>query len=198
MRLLGNLIGVLLLIGIGGFAVFTATLPRAAHFDLSQAQADMGELALDEIGIVALTGGGGTRIERALTLYGQNIAARVLVSGTHPEVRKEDLATTGDMSVLECCVDLGTQARTTIGNGAEARDWARTNGYSGVYLVTSGFHLPRATLELQRAAPNLTIVGVPVDTHIIPEKGWYTSRQAWRLLVGEYLKYVLTAVRTLL
>ena len=198
MRLLGNLLGLLLLAMVGGFFVFAVTLPRAGDFDLAKAQTKMGGLSANQVGIVALTGGAGARIERALTLYGEGIAARVLISGTHPEVRKEDLALTGDMAVLECCVDLGMRARTTIGNGTEAKEWAQTNNYDGLYLVTSDFHLPRATMELRRVAPDLLIVGVPVQSQTVPERGWYTSPKAWRLLGGEYIKYLLTGVRTLL
>lgn len=198
MRLFSRLIAVLALLFILGFFAFVAQLPRADQFDLPAARAKTGNMGASDIGIVALTGGGGTRIEKAIGLYREGVAARVLISGTHPSVRKVDLAGDDGLALFDCCVDLGTKAQTTIGNATETRDWTRRHGYRVVYLVTSDYHLPRATLELKSVAPDLEIIGVPVASQALSTKGWYTSPRALRRLGGEYGKYLVSTFRSFL
>jgi uncharacterized SAM-binding protein YcdF (DUF218 family) len=185
---------VLGLLLIGGFFVFAAMMPRDGAFDLDEARARMGDIPRSEIGIVVFTGGGGQRIERALRLYEQAVADRVLISGTHPRVRKEDLRDTGVWNTIECCVDLGPRAKTTIGNAREASDWADQRGYRGIYLVTSEFHLPRAIVEMRGRSGDLTVIGVPVASNYLPQD-WYASPSALKLLGLEYLKFLVASVR---
>lgn len=197
MRALIKLISVLALALIGGFAAFVLTLPRENGFDETKAFHRLDGLAREEVGIVVFTGGNGERIARGLTLYGTGVADRMLISGTHPQVTKSDLATTGDFNIIECCVDLGPRAQTTVGNALEARDWIRGHDYRAVLLVTSEFHLPRAAVELSRVAPDLVIVKVPVESHLAPAAGWYGSPKVWNTLGREYLKYLLSWGRSL-
>ncbi|WOI52865.1 YdcF family protein [Parvularcula sp. LCG005] len=183
---------------IAGFLVFAGTLPRASHFNIEGKAAAFGDLTTDQIGIVALTGGGGARITRAVSLFEEGKGDRVLVSGTHPKVTKSDLKMAGSAETLDCCVDLSPWARSTVGNGIDARDWAKKNGYAALYIVTSDFHLRRATQELRAVAPELMIVGVPVENDLVPEKGWLTNPRALSLLGKEYIKFLLSFVRTLI
>ena len=180
-----------------GFGWFLVALPDVHSFREEEALAKLSDFSAKEVGIVALTGADGTRIERALTLFEAGSADRVLISGTHPDVRLEDLAITGDRTVLACCVDLGTEAQTTWGNGTEARDWAEANGYRAILLVTSHYHMPRARLELKDAAPDLKVVGIPVSAPPVEEGQWHKNYRGWRQMTGEYIKYLLTSVRTL-
>ncbi|MEM9988075.1 MAG: YdcF family protein [Pseudomonadota bacterium] len=198
MRFVAKLILLIGLLFFGGFFVFVASLPRASQFDIQMAKADMAPLAVEDVGIAALTGGRGSRIDRAFALYEEGVADRVLISGTHPQVTKSDLANRTSPETMECCVDLGPRAQTTIGNAIETRDWVRKQGYQGLYLVTSDYHLPRATLELKGVTEGLMIVGVPVENTQVPEARWYQSPQAWNVLAREYIKFLLTAVRTLI
>lgn len=197
MRIFVKLLAALALGLVLGFFFFVGSLPRERNFDLAASLGGLGDLPREKVGIVVFTGGNGERIERALKLYETGRAERVLISGTHPQVTKADLASTGDRTLIECCVDLGPRARTTIGNALEARDWAREHGYSGVFLVTSEFHLPRAVVELEHAAPDLTIISVPVASHLAPEDGWMTSPKVWNILSREYVKFLLAYVRSL-
>ncbi|RFB05628.1 YdcF family protein [Parvularcula marina] len=180
-----------------GFFIFVGQLPRERNFDMDRAMSALEGIPRDKVGIVVFTGGSGERIERALKLYETGLAERVLISGTHPQVTKNDLAATGDRTLIECCVDLGPRAQTTIGNALEARDWAVAHGYEAVVLVTSEFHLPRAAVELKHAAPKLTIVSVPVASRLAPDEGWMTSPKVWNLLSREYAKFLLAYARSL-
>ena len=178
-----------------GFLVFAATLPRPSEATPQALLDRAGDVPRETRGLVALTGGAGLRIAHAMSLYEAGLADRVLISGVNPAIGREELAASGagDAELLACCADLGPFARTTRGNAVEARAWLRAHGYGAVYLVTSNFHLPRAEAELRRLAPELTVIGVPVDSRSVPERGWVTKPIAWRTLLGEYLK--LTAVR---
>lgn len=197
MRLLAKIALFVGILFVGGFFVFAATLPRADLTDPVALISAKGPYPKAEVGIVALTGGGGARIERALTLFQDGMADRVLISGTHPQVRKADLSNMGDPQIIDCCVDLGTRARTTVGNALEARDWARRHGYQAIFLVTSDFHLPRAKAELRSVAKDIVVIGVPVDNKLVPSHRWYTSGKAWRVLAGEYVKFLIAHVRGL-
>lgn len=197
MRFLGKIFTLLAFLLIGGFFVFVASLPRAEDGINASAQDQLSEFSAAEIGIVALTGGGGIRIERALDLYRDQVADRILISGTHPDVRKVDLAERFDPSLLDCCVDLGSDAQTTIGNAIETRDWSADRQYKAIYLVTHDYHMPRALIEVRSMSPELTVVGVPVSG---PPYGpnWYKSGEAWDLLIHEYGKFLLAGIRTVL
>ncbi|GGY45087.1 YdcF family protein [Parvularcula lutaonensis] len=183
-----------LLLLVAGFFVFAATLPRADEAPL----AGLDPARASERGIVVLTGGGGHRIEEGLALHARGLGDRVLISGVNPRTTKSDLAPMGDPERLACCVDLGPYARTTRGNAIESRDWLRQNGYTTALLVTSDFHLPRATIELRRSAPEISVIGVPVASVSAPEQGWMSKISAWRLLVGEYLKYLVVRMRSII
>ncbi|MCQ8185855.1 YdcF family protein [Parvularcula maris] len=175
-----------------GFFAFCATLPRA-----DDAAAGLDRSRAEGRGIIVLTGDNGPRIERGLELQARGLAERALISGVHPQTRKEDLYTMGDQAVLSCCVDLGPWARSTRGNAIESRDWLVRNGFDTAILVTSDFHLPRARAELRRSAPDIAIIGVPVASDLAPQKEWMGSLRAWRVLGLEYLKFLVVSVRSL-
>jgi uncharacterized SAM-binding protein YcdF (DUF218 family) len=191
LRTLAGVGAFLILALVAGFFVFCASLPRAGAFTLPAAPG-----LAEERGIIVLTGDNGPRIEAGLALQAEGLARRVLISGVHPQTRKADLASMGDAAVLECCVDLGPWARSTRGNAIESRDWLRRHGFATVLLVTSDFHLPRATAELRQAAPNIEIIGVPVASDLAPAEGWMGSLRAWRVLGLEYLKFLFVSARS--
>ena len=58
--------------------------------------------------------------------------------------------------------------------------------------------LPRATIELRQSAPEISVIGVPVASVSAPEQGWMSKVSAWRLLAGEYLKYLFVRVRSII
>ena len=181
-----------------GFLVFVLRLPDPSDA-IPERLAFAGE---GPAGIVALTGGAGARIERAVSLHEAGLGERVFVSGVNPKITKDDLASTGaglgSAETFACCVDLGAFAKTTKGNALEARSWLRSRGYTTVYLVTSNFHLPRARAELSILAPELTVIGVPVDSRSVPAGRWATSPRAWITLAKEYVKLIVVRVRSVI
>jgi len=157
-----------------GFAHFILTIE---NLDSVSPQAD---------GIVVLTGGTG-RIDAGLTSLKEQRGARLLISGVNQDLNAETImqAISGDMALLECCIDLGPDATDTISNADETANWARTNGYKSVILITSDYHMPRALLAFLPYADDLKVVPVTVKTGAPPF-----------LLMREYNKYLLSLAGT--
>lgn len=187
LRCLIGLVASVFLVLAGGFIQFTADLPRAPAGSSSAAgaQADA---------IVVLTGGR-DRIGEALRLLDAGRGARLLISGVNRDVSREALAATyADASArFDCCVDLGFEARTTLGNANETAQWARDKGYASLIVVTSNYHMPRSLHLLDAAMPDVTLIAHPVERN---GGSVWTNLAVARILVSEYAKYVVTLVRT--
>lgn len=146
--------------------------------------------------IVVLTGGP-ERIDAAMDLLTAQKGNRLLVSGVHPGVKREELRNLmkGDTSLFDCCVDLGKQAETTIGNAAETAGWAMSHNYKSLIVVTSAYHLPRSLRELSHTMPDTKLSGFAVFHNEVRLDDWWLYPGTARLLVSEYSKYLLTLVR---
>ena len=60
-------------------------------------------------------------------------------------------------------LSLGHAATSTRGNAREVAAWARGTGIREITVVTAGFHMPRAMLELRRALPEAALRPHPVE-----------------------------------
>jgi uncharacterized SAM-binding protein YcdF (DUF218 family) len=142
-------------------------------------------------GIVALTGGA-ERIETALHLLAQDKAPSLLVSGVG---RGTDIAEVArrvslDPATLGERVTLGHAATTTVGNAVETAAWARRNHVRRLIVVTAGYHMQRALLEIGHDLPEIALFPVPVQSPALRERMEFATA---RLLASEYDK--LLAVR---
>jgi len=137
-------------------------------------------------GIVVLTGGSGERIRRAAQLLQNKTGQRLLVSGVNPKVSEPDLLGLSGLSAkdLNCCVDIDRHAMNTRGNAQQISIWAKVHNYDRLLVVTSGYHMPRALLELQAAVPNAHLVPISVKS-TGPAKPHLLRRS-----VTEYGKYL--------
>jgi len=159
----------LALIYLLGYAIFAVALPRPA-----------GDAATE--GIVVLTGAPG-RIERGLDLLGAGKAQRLLVSGVARSVRPEELAVQypGHDAQFRCCVDLGRESVDTRSNADEVARWVKRRKFHSVRLVTTDWHMPRASFEIARQLdPGVAMVNDAVE-----------SNPSLRQLFLEYNKYLL-------
>jgi len=150
-------------------------------------------------GIVVLTGGT-ARIDGALQLLAEGRANRLLISGVNPLVTRQALASTVSDSlrgVLDCCVDLDHRAQDTIGNAAEAREWADERGFASLIVVTSGYHMPRSMAELAFAMPDKRLIAFPVNNPDLHLDSWWRDPATLGLLVREYGKYLAVEARRL-
>lgn len=142
--------------------------------------------------IVALTGPAAERVNVAIRLLEQDLGDRVLISGVNREVRRQELRalTPGSSSLFNCCVDLGFEARDTIGNAQEIAAWADSRGYDSLIVVTSDYHMPRALLEIRGAAPDLNLLPYAVSTPSLDTENWWRGQVTARRMTMEYLKYL--------
>ena len=139
-------------------------------------------------GIVALTGGA-ERIETALRLLESGHADLLLVSGVAQKAGLPALAHRVDVdpALLAPKVTLGRNATSTVGNAQETASWVAAHDIHSLIVVTAGYHMPRALLELGRALPGVTLYPVPVQPPGMHEPGML------RLLAAEYLRLIAAA-----
>jgi uncharacterized SAM-binding protein YcdF (DUF218 family) len=186
LRLVRLLLGLAVLgalILVGGFVLFIQNIPQPASGARPMADA-----------IVVLTGGP-ERIGEAVDLLADGQARRLLISGVNPDTTKQEIARLHPRATrwLDCCMDLGRRALNTAGNAAETRQWVRQNGFQTVIVVTSGWHMRRSLLELQRALPEVILLA-HVAGNGTTEQNWWQDARATRLLVAEYVKYLAALV----
>ena len=144
-------------------------------------------------GIVVTTGGQG-RLRTGLDLLQADKAPHLLLSGVGQGITKQMIAqsmtlSSQDKQALRCCVTLEFQAGDTLGNAIATRQWAQTHQVSRFFLVTSAYHMPRATLEFSALMPDKTIIAFPVVAPDLIGKSWYSDWATFKLYLREFLKY---------
>jgi uncharacterized SAM-binding protein YcdF (DUF218 family) len=169
---------VLALLG-AGFTWFAAEAQRAEE---APAHAD---------GIVVLTGGAG-RLELGLRLLAERRAGRLLISGTGRGELGDLLAAAGldpllAAAVAPGAVTLGRGARSTRGNARETADWVAAHGLRSLIVVTSGYHMRRALIELHRTVPAAVAL---FPAPLVPRLADGQDHVPLRLLAAEYGKWL--------
>jgi uncharacterized SAM-binding protein YcdF (DUF218 family) len=146
-------------------------------------------------GIVVLTGGA-SRIADAIELLASKRGKRLLISGVHPATTAGEIARLVPEygSLLNCCVDIDHSVNT-VGNAMETRRWVKERGFHSLVVVTSSYHMPRTMLELAHQMPDIALVPFPVITDKMRAEPWWSSGSTARLLISEYLKYIVAQIR---
>jgi uncharacterized SAM-binding protein YcdF (DUF218 family) len=183
--------GVLLLavLWLGGFLAFAAAIPP-----------DVREPDRPVDAIVVLTGGD-VRLAEGFVLLDRGLAKKLLISGVSSGVEVADLLSTlngipaPSEAVLECCVTLGYDARSTEGNARESLRWLTENGFHSIRLVTANYHMNRSLLEFRRVMPNIEIIPNPVFPRQMQDPYWFARPGTVFLLFNEYHKYLAAAAR---
>ncbi|MFT8417470.1 MAG: YdcF family protein [Acetobacter sp.] len=137
-------------------------------------------------GIVALTGGTG-RVETSLRLLAANPDTRLLISGVDLQTTVRALLPPSTPPDLAARITLGYQARSTIGNATETAVWVADNHINSLIIVTAGYHMRRAMLELGRTLPGVALSPYPVTPPAM-EHPWRLS--TLRLMGMEYMKWL--------
>jgi uncharacterized SAM-binding protein YcdF (DUF218 family) len=146
-------------------------------------------------GIVVLTGGA-SRVTDALELLSSKRGQRLLISGVHRATGPVEIARVAPefRALFACCVDLDRSAVNTVGNATETRRWVKDHSFRSLIVVTSNYHMPRAMAELGNQLPDVTLIPFPV----VAERRTDTVAAQYalaKLLVSEYLKYVVAVTR---
>ena len=141
---------------------------------------------------MALTGATIDRVTAAVTLLENEKGRRLLVSGVNPEVKPRELQEVSKAAkgLFNCCIQMGFEAADTHGNAAETAAWARRQGYRRLIIVTADYHMPRAILEIRRAAPNVELTPYPVATREVDARRWWKTSGGARRMILEYCKYL--------
>jgi uncharacterized SAM-binding protein YcdF (DUF218 family) len=174
---------------LGGFAAFSSHVARLTT-PAEQPAADA---------IIVLTGGE-KRLDTAVDLLKSGKGKRLLISGVHPAAGLSDLqrATGGDARLFKCCVDIDHAALDTVGNAEESAKWVTDHAYDSVIVVTNNYHMPRSLLELKRLIGDAELQPYPVVNTRLDGGEWVGNREALRVLLTEYAKYLGALVRGIL
>ncbi len=167
-----------------GFSVFAVT-------SLSNNNAPYGDTKADAI--IVLTGGK-NRVNAGLVLLRDGKADRLLVSGTHKDVKIEDILELENMpDKWRCCIELDPIATDTLGNAHESAKWIKEHKITSIILVTSSYHIRRARNELELA---LSPKDIEIHEYDLPyDADKLNKPQSWLFLVGEYNKTLLSYIR---
>ncbi len=168
-----------------GFVIFAAVVTREPAFIDEPAD-----------GIVVLTGGP-LRIKTGAELLERGLGKRLLISGVNVRTGQADVKRISGLTAkqFQCCVDLGYEARDTIGNAFETRNWAESRKYTSLIVVTSNVHMPRSLAEFARALPSTKLIPYPVTAGTTPAETWWLHPPTARNLIAEYLKFLPSAAR---
>ncbi|MCJ2057706.1 YdcF family protein [Methylobacterium sp. J-048] len=176
-----------MLVLFAGFLAFVSVLARHERYPADRAD-----------GIVALTGGA-QRIGDAIDLLAGGYGRRLLITGVNERTSRDEIARLNptQRTLIACCVDLDYRARNTIGNAIETRRWMRAHRFSTVAVVTSNYHMPRTLIELDHALQDSDrVLPHPVVTEGLDADRWWQSPPAAKLLASEYVKFLVSWVRT--
>lgn len=143
-------------------------------------------------GLVVFTGGA-DRVQTGLDLLKAHQGRELLISGVRKGTTLPTLIEQAKRDVVDfpCCITLGFSAIDTVSNAQETATWAQRHQVQSVLLITSHYHMPRALIEMRRAAPDLHFIPYPVVT----TRSEIFSAKGARLLVSEYHKTILALGR---
>jgi uncharacterized SAM-binding protein YcdF (DUF218 family) len=146
--------------------------------------------------IVVLTGGS-ERLSAGFELLNAHKGKKLFISGVHPGLPLDRLPGNPPVpkELRDCCVTLGFDAETTFGNANETRNWMINEGYHSLRLVTANYHMPRSLLVFRAEMPDFEIVPHPVTPDSVKLDDWWRRPGTASLLVTEYDKYLLAALR---
>ena len=167
-------------LALAGFLAFSSLVNGDAADNIRAADA-----------IVVLTGGE-ARIPEAEKLLAQGKGRRLLISGVNPVTTRDELVslTPNSKRWFRCCIDVGQEARDTIGNAAETRAWVEKRAFKSLIVVTATYHMPRSLAELRRALPGVDLIAYPVRPRNLHLEEWWAHQGSLQLLATEYVKFV--------
>ena len=168
-----------------GFLVFIAKVPRLVEAPSRVTDA-----------IVVLTGGS-ERIVTGLDLLESGWARKMFVSGVSTTVDLDELLAVVDRtpSSVRGDLEVGHEARDTLGNAIETAKWLEQNQFNSIRLVTAGYHMPRSLKEFFRLMPDAEIVPHPVFPSHVHLDHWWMWSGSTILLLNEYAKFLVSYCR---
>jgi uncharacterized SAM-binding protein YcdF (DUF218 family) len=150
----------------------------------------------DADGIVVLTGAA-ARIPDGIELLAAGRGKRLLITGVHRATRAREIARLTPLysNYFSCCIDLDRSALNTFGNALEAKRWAHEHHFKSLIVVTSNWHIQRAMVELEYQLPDIALIPYPVVSNRMKSDSWWSTGDNARLIIAEYIKYLLALAR---
>ncbi len=145
--------------------------------------------------IVVLTGGR-ERLPAGIDLLQKGVADRLFVSGVHSGVDVAEILDLNSQAptTLACCIELGHDARHTVGNVRETANWMAAQGRTSMILVTANYHMPRSLALFHRIMPTINVIPYPVVSGAVHLDIWWRHPRTLLLLAGEYSKYLVSRI----
>ncbi len=144
--------------------------------------------------IIVLTGGG-NRVNTGLDLLNRGSGKYLFISGVNPKVKTGDLVSLWGQKKMNTkrleAITLGYSAETTAANAIESEEWIKNHNIDSIWLVTSNYHMARASLIFHKKIPGLIIRKHPV----VPDDFEPWKEQFWPLTFSEYNKFLATWLR---
>ena len=141
--------------------------------------------------------GGSERVTTGLELVNARKGSKLFISGVHPGLALYRLL--GNQSVSkslrDCCITLGHEAESTMGNAEETLAWMNKENYHSLRLVTANYHMPRSLMIFRAALPEIKIVPHPITPDSVKLDDWWAHPGTASLLITEYNKYLLAVLR---
>jgi uncharacterized SAM-binding protein YcdF (DUF218 family) len=138
--------------------------------------------------IVVLAGGKG-RVDEGVRLYREKKGDWLFFIGVDPSVRKSDLYIPRRGDPSPDGVILEKASRNTLENAIYGRDVIMKKDVRSILLITSRYHMKRASILLRNALPkDVAIYPYPVDTINLKE-AWWSHVGSFHLLFNEFYKY---------
>ncbi len=187
-----SLVGLLLAFGLaclGGFVFFLSEIDNYPDADPETVTADA----------IAVLTGGFARLAPAVELLKLERGERLLISGVNPNNSDGSLknALNIDNKLYDCCVDLDQDAMDTIGNALGISHWAKSKNYQKLIIVTNDYHMPRSLVEIERVLGGVELVPFAVRNLPEADEPFSAKFDRYRVLTGEYMKYLATGLRGL-
>jgi uncharacterized SAM-binding protein YcdF (DUF218 family) len=178
-----------------GGALFIAWLIGLIWFAESLPQTVKAPGAMTDA-VVVVTGGAG-RLAVGVDILASGRARKLFISGVYRGVDVAQILrlVKKQGGELECCMVLGHAADNTRGNASETELWMKKEGFRSLRLVTANYHMRRSRLEFRRTMPGIRIVSHPVFPKGFKAEGWWRWPGTLRLVVSEYMKYLIALVR---
>ncbi|MBO5284339.1 MAG: YdcF family protein, partial [Alphaproteobacteria bacterium] len=116
-------------------------------------------------------------------------------SGVCAGLELEDIAKRDGFEIKDNMpVELGYEARDTVGNAKEIKLWAEKHGLKSVIGVTSSYHILRSRLEILHEMPEVSLEFAAVRSPYV-KKDWWNSFESFKFLAAEYSKFLAVFVQ---
>ena len=138
--------------------------------------------------IVVLTGGLG-RVDKGFELFAGGKAMHLILAGAAKDATLESIFFQKDLVQGKANIILEKGSTSTYENAVEIKKIIETKGIKSIILITSFYHMKRASYTFSRILPGeIRLYLYPVATPNFDEKMWWRGRGPV-LLAGEFFKF---------